>query len=203
MWNSRKYTAMAVVGVGLAVAAATPASAQLLGLGGAYGYGGGCGSYAYAPVYGSAGGCGGYGAYGAAYGAAPAYAGVYSYGWPYGLIGDVGHYGAYGYAGPPRLWRLCPCAGHAATARIRSVRLAAFCEANCAGTRPIKAKEASACVRALVSPAGSKGAIASLPPLPLKQSTGRTLPALSPQAPAYRHITERLHAHGRRSRRAG
>src|SRR5216683_2986924 len=55
MWNSRKYTAMAVVGVGLAVAAATPASAQLLGSGGAYGY---------APVSGYAGGCGGYGAYG-------------------------------------------------------------------------------------------------------------------------------------------
>src|SRR5258708_23543725 len=99
MWKSRKYTAMAVVGVGLAVAAATPASAQLLGSGGAYGYTGGCGAYGYAPVYGSAGGCGGYGAYGAAYGAAPAYAGVYSYGWPYGLIGDVGHYGAYGSAG--------------------------------------------------------------------------------------------------------
>ncbi len=89
MWNSRKYTAMAVVGVGLAVAAATPASAQLLGSGGAYGYTGGCGAYGYAPVYGYAGGCGGYGAYGAAYGAAPAYAGVYSYGWPYGIIGDV------------------------------------------------------------------------------------------------------------------
>jgi hypothetical protein len=95
MWNSRKYTAMAVVGVGLAIAAATPASAQLVGLGGAYGYAGGCGAYASAPVYGYAGGCGGYGA---AYGAAPAYAGVYSYGWPYGIIGDVG-YGAYGYAG--------------------------------------------------------------------------------------------------------
>ena len=64
MWNSRKYTAMAVVGVGLAVAAATPASAQLLGLGGAYGYTGGCGGYGYAPVSGYAGGCGGYGAYG-------------------------------------------------------------------------------------------------------------------------------------------
>src|SRR5260370_9686026 len=49
MWNSRKYTAMAVVGVGLAVAAATPASAQLLGWGGAYG--GGCGSYAFSPVF--------------------------------------------------------------------------------------------------------------------------------------------------------
>src|SRR5216684_4392160 len=98
MWNSRKYTAMAVVGVGLAVAAATPASAQLLGSGGAYGYTGGCGGYASAPVYGYAGGCGGYGAYGAAYGGAPAYAGVYSYGWPYGIIGDVG-YGAYGSAG--------------------------------------------------------------------------------------------------------
>src|SRR5260221_8084357 len=98
MWNSRKYTAMAVVGVGLAVAAATPASAQLFGLGGAYGYAGGCGGYGYAPVYSYAGGCGGYGAYGAAYGAAPAYAGVYSYGWPYGIIGDVGHY-AYGSAG--------------------------------------------------------------------------------------------------------
>jgi hypothetical protein len=99
MWNSNKYAAMAVVGVGLAVAAATPASAQWLGGGGAYGYSGGCGGYGYAPVYGYAGGCGAYGAYGAAYGAAPAYAGVYSYGWPYGLIGDVGHYGAYGYAG--------------------------------------------------------------------------------------------------------
>ena len=82
MWNSRKYTAMAVVGVGLAVAAATPASAQLLGLGGAYGYTGGCGGYASAPVYGSAGGgCGGYG-----------YAPVSGY------AGGCGGYGAYGYA---------------------------------------------------------------------------------------------------------
>jgi hypothetical protein len=96
MWNSRKYTATAVLGVGLAVAAATPSSAQWLG--GAYGYAGGCGAYGYAPAYGYAGGCGGYGAYGA-YGYAPtAYAGVYSYGWPYGIIGDVG-YSAYGYAG--------------------------------------------------------------------------------------------------------
>ena len=84
MWNSRKYTAMAVVGVGLAVAAATPASAQLLGSGGAYGYTGGCGAYGYAPVYGSAGGCGGYGAYG--------YAPVSGY------AGGCGGYGAYGYA---------------------------------------------------------------------------------------------------------
>jgi hypothetical protein len=101
MWNSRKYTAMAIVGVGLAVSAATPASAQWLGWGGTYGYSGGCGGYAYAPAYGYAGGCGAYGAYGGAYGAygsAPAYAGVYSYGWPYGIIGDVG-YPAYGYAG--------------------------------------------------------------------------------------------------------
>src|SRR5258708_33072493 len=49
MWNSRKYTAMAVVGVGLAVAAATPASAQLFGLGGAYGYAGGCGGFGWPP----------------------------------------------------------------------------------------------------------------------------------------------------------
>jgi hypothetical protein len=92
MWNSRKYTAMAVLGAGLAFAAATPASAQWLG--GAYGYAGGCGAYAYAS------GCGGYGAYGYA---PSTYAGVYSYGWPYGIIGDVGYtgygYGAYGYAG--------------------------------------------------------------------------------------------------------
>jgi len=86
MWNSRKYTAMAVLGAGLAVAAATPSSAQSWG--GAYGYAGGCGASGYAPT---------------------AYAGVYSYGWPYGVIGDVGcpaygyaggfGYGAYGYAG--------------------------------------------------------------------------------------------------------
>jgi|SRR5215471_2783531 len=83
MWNSRKCTAMAVLGVGLAVAAATPASAQWLGWGGAYGAGG-CGGYGYA------GGCGGFGAYGYA----PAYAGVYSYGWPYATVG-YGAYGAY------------------------------------------------------------------------------------------------------------
>src|SRR6266851_1163219 len=75
MWNSRKYTAMAVLGAGLAVAAATPSSAQSWG--GAYGYAGGCGASGYAPT---------------------AYAGVYSYGWPYGVIGDVGC-PAYGYAG--------------------------------------------------------------------------------------------------------
>jgi hypothetical protein len=91
MWNSRKCTAMALLGAGLAVVAATPSSAQ------------------------SWGGCGGSG-----YASAP-YTGVYTYGWPYGVIGDVGcpaygyvgggaygsaggspgryAYGAYGYAG--------------------------------------------------------------------------------------------------------
>ena len=83
MWNSRKYTAMAVLGAGLAVAAATPSSAQSWGR--AYGYAGGCGVSGSAPA---------------------AYAGVYTYGWPYGVIGDVGcpaygyvGGGAYGYAG--------------------------------------------------------------------------------------------------------
>src|SRR5258707_13741676 len=75
MSNSRKYTAMAVLGAGLAVAAATPSSAQPWG--GAYGYAGGCGVSGSAPA---------------------AYAGVYTYGWPYGVIGDVGC-PAYGYAG--------------------------------------------------------------------------------------------------------
>jgi hypothetical protein len=79
MWNSRKYTAMAVLGAGLAVAAATPSSAQSWG---GAGYAGGCGVSGSAPA---------------------AYAGVYTYGWPYGVIGDVGcpayGYGAYGYAG--------------------------------------------------------------------------------------------------------
>src|SRR5258708_34033622 len=75
MWNSRKYTAMAVLGAGLAVAPATPSAAQPWG--GAYGYAGGCGVSGSAPA---------------------AYAGVYTYGWPYGVIGDVGC-PAYGYAG--------------------------------------------------------------------------------------------------------
>jgi len=89
MRNSRKHTAMAVVGVGLAVAVASPSSAHRLG--GAYGYAGGCGAFG-------------------AYGYAPAaYGGVYTYGWPYGVIGDVNYptygyaagcgYGTYGYAG--------------------------------------------------------------------------------------------------------
>jgi hypothetical protein len=82
MWNTRKYTAMAVLGTGLAIAAAIPSSAQSWG--GAYGYAGGCRASGSAPA---------------------AYAGVYTYGWPYGVIGDVGcptygyGYGAYGYAG--------------------------------------------------------------------------------------------------------
>jgi hypothetical protein len=96
MWNTRKCTAMAVLGVALVAAAGTPASAQWLGLGGPHsgyaGYSGGCGAYNYAPAYGYAGGCGGNGVYGHA----PAYAGVYSYGWPYGSFGDCG---GYGYAG--------------------------------------------------------------------------------------------------------
>src|SRR5216683_3274145 len=92
MWNSRKYTAMAVLGAGLAVAAATPSSAQSWGgaygygwpygvIGdvgcpaygyaggfgyGAYGYAGDYGPFGYALVNGYAGGCGGYGAYGSA-----------------------------------------------------------------------------------------------------------------------------------------
>jgi hypothetical protein len=97
MWNSTKYTAVAVLSAGLAVAAATPSSAQSWG---GAGYAGGCGVSGSAPA---------------------AYAGVYTYGWPYGVIGDVGcpaygsagggaygsaggyaggyGYGAYGYAG--------------------------------------------------------------------------------------------------------
>src|SRR5258708_18696641 len=100
MWNSRKYTAMAVLGAGLAVAAATPSSAQSWG--GAYGYAGGCGASGYAPT---------------------AYAGVYSYGWPYGVIGDVGcpaygyaggfGYGAYGYAGDYGPFAFAPVNGFA------------------------------------------------------------------------------------------
>jgi hypothetical protein len=83
MWNSRKYTAMALLCAGVAVAAATPSSAQSWG--GAYGYAGGCGASGSGPA---------------------SYAGVYTYGWPYGVIGDVGcpaygdaGGGAYGYAG--------------------------------------------------------------------------------------------------------
>ena len=92
MWNSRKCTAMAVLGVGLAVAAATPASAWWPG---AYGSVGGCGAYGSAVGYGGYGGCGGYG-YAGGYGAyggygSGTYAGVYSYGWPYGIIGDYGY----------------------------------------------------------------------------------------------------------------
>src|SRR6266849_850536 len=98
MWNSRKYTAMAVLGAGLAVAAATPASAWLpgYGSGGAYGYGGGCGSYGYAPAYGYGGGCGG--AYGYAGGGGGYGGGCRSYGYAptYGYGGGCGGYGAYG-----------------------------------------------------------------------------------------------------------
>jgi hypothetical protein len=75
MWNSRKYTAMAVLCAGLAVAATTSSSAQSWG--GAYGYAGGCGISGSGPA---------------------SYAGVYTYGWPYGVIGDVGC-PAYGYVG--------------------------------------------------------------------------------------------------------
>src|SRR5712671_4568498 len=106
MWNSRKYTAMAVLGAGLAVAAATPSSAQSWG--GAYGYAGGCGASGYAPT---------------------AYAGVYSYGWPYGVIGDVGcpaygyaggfGYGAYGYAGDYGPYGSTPLYGFAGACRAR------------------------------------------------------------------------------------
>jgi hypothetical protein len=102
MWNSRKFTTMAILGAGLAVAAATPASAC-----GSYGYAGGygsvgyggCGSYGYAPVYGYAGGCGSYG-YGGGYGSV-GYGGCGSYGYApvYGYAGGCGSYGSVGWGG--------------------------------------------------------------------------------------------------------
>jgi hypothetical protein len=86
MWNTKKYSVMAVLGVGLAFAAASPASACGFGWGGfpaAYGYAGGFG------------GCGAFGsvgmpiAYGFGGGCAPVAFGCGGYG---------GGYGAYGYA---------------------------------------------------------------------------------------------------------
>jgi hypothetical protein len=90
MWNTKKYSAIAVLGAGLVVAAATPALSQCgfggIGWGGGYGgyggYGGGCGGYGL----GGYGGCGGYG-YGGGYGAG------------YGGYGGYGGCGGYGFAG--------------------------------------------------------------------------------------------------------
>jgi hypothetical protein len=113
MWNSRKYTAMAVLGAGLAVAAATPSYAGGCGVSGsapaayagvytygwpygvigdvgcpAYGYVGG-GAYGYAGGYAGGGGIG-YGAYGYASGYGP-------YGYTFNTdAGGCGGYGAYG-----------------------------------------------------------------------------------------------------------
>src|SRR5258705_12249828 len=77
MWNSRKYTAMAVLGAGLAVAAATPSYAGGCGVSGsapaAY-----AGVYTYGWPYGVIGdvGCPAFGyAGGGAYGYAGGYAG--------------------------------------------------------------------------------------------------------------------------------
>src|SRR6266853_790603 len=96
MWNSKKYSAIAVLGVGLAFAAASPASAC-----------GGCGGgYGYAPMYGAAyGGCGGgYGGGYGYYGYAPAYyggygGGGYGYGGGYGFGGCHSRHRVHGYGG--------------------------------------------------------------------------------------------------------
>ena len=59
MLNSRKYTALAVLGVGLAVAAATPAKAQSFGWGRPYfGYAGWPAAYGYARLHRFGYGCG-------------------------------------------------------------------------------------------------------------------------------------------------
>ena len=66
MLNSRKYTALAVLGVGLAVAAATPAKAQWFGWGGPYfGHAGWPAAYGYARFHRFGYGCGCPRAYGA------------------------------------------------------------------------------------------------------------------------------------------
>src|SRR5262252_3606588 len=108
MWNTKKYSAIAVLGAGLVVAAATPALSQCgfggIGWGGGYGgYGGygGCGGYGlgYGGLYGAYGagygygGCGGYGLAG--------YGGCGGYGLGYGGIGYGGYggWGGYGYGG--------------------------------------------------------------------------------------------------------
>jgi hypothetical protein len=146
MWNTRKYSVMAIVGAGLAFAAASPASACGLGYGGAYGlaggyggYGGygGCGSYGYAapvavmsygyaPVgyaYGS--GCGSYGYAPTSYGCGGSYGyaptsygcgGSYGYAPTYGYA-PIGTYGsAYGYGGCGRHHRARAAYGAAVVA---------------------------------------------------------------------------------------
>ena len=66
MFNTRKYTALAVLGVGLAVAAATPAKAQWFGWGRPYfGYAGWPAAYGYARFHRFGYGCGCPRAYGA------------------------------------------------------------------------------------------------------------------------------------------
>jgi len=126
MLNSRKYTALAVLGVGLAVAAATPAKAQWFGRGGPhFGYAGWPAAYGYARLHRFGYGCGCPRAYGS-------YFPRYRYYRPYAYAGYFPRYRYYrpfyGYAGYMPMYRYYRPAYASATyfSRYRFYRVARF-----------------------------------------------------------------------------